>query len=478
MRTSKLVSLAFLVFLLFLTTSPLRAKVIVVPVDGSIDHGMAGFVQRTFRDNPGAEKFIIKMNTYGGRVDAAMQIVEAISETIDDGTPVEAYVKKKAWSAGALISLACSRIWMGEEGSIGAATPVSGGGGPVSEKYVSALRAEFRSLAQANGYPPTLSEAMVDRKIKVLKVRSGNKIEYVDERRFQEISGDDTGVRKLGVYLSDTHLLTLTAEEANQTGFTSKLYSDFDAFLSDKNITQRDLERAERSWSEELVTVLQMSSVSTVLMILAFLGIQVEAKTPGLGVPGAIGISSLLLLLWGKYMAGLAAHQEILLVLVGLGLVCIEVFLVPGLGWAGIPGALLVLVGIYLMFLPFVVPADPWDYDLLNATLRSISLSLILSLVGLYFLWKHLPDSPVLSWAVQSTSLSSEDGYSVQSKREKDLVGREGRALTDLQPMGKIRIDRDRYPVRVKGDFAEKGDTVEVVDVESNEIIVKKVNES
>jgi membrane-bound serine protease (ClpP class) len=286
--------------------------VYVAPVEGIIDLGLAPFVQRVLNEaaDAGAAAVILDINTFGGRVDAAVLIRDSL---LNAKVKTIAFINKRAISAGALISLAAERIVMAEGGTIGAATPVQMGQPgaapqPVEEKTVSYVRKEFRSTAEARKRPPLIAEAMVDADV--------------------EIKG----------LIEKGKLLTLTTAEALKYKVADFSADTLDGVLEQLDLKGAEVRRATPTWAENLVRLLTHPIISSLLITIGMLGIILELRTPGFGVPGALGIASLALFFWGHWLVALAGWEELLLFGSGIVLLILEIFVIPGFGIAGVLG--------------------------------------------------------------------------------------------------------------------------------------------
>ena len=333
-RRAFVVSLALLATLMSGASSraSTRPVVYVVPVEGVIDLGLAPFVERVLdtATRDGAAAVVLEINTFGGRVDAAVVIRDALLRA---RVRTIAFVNKRAISAGALIALASEKIAMADGGTIGAATPVEMGspGGPakpVAEKTVSYMRKEFRATAESRKRPPLVAEAMVDPDVEIRGVIAKGK------------------------------LLTLTTDEALKLKVADFRADTLEAVLKAFNIGDADVRRSAPTWAETVVRFLTNPIVSSLLMTVGMLGIIVELRTPGFGLPGALGITSLALFFWGHWLIRLAGWEELLLVGLGLSLLAAEIFVIPGFGVPGVLGLVLILAGLGLSI---VGAGATWD---------------------------------------------------------------------------------------------------------------------
>lgn len=421
--------------------------VYVVPIDGIIDLGLAPFVQRVLDDAAaaGASAVVLDINTLGGRVDGAVQIRDAL---LDSRVRTVAFVDKRAISAGALIALAAENIVMADGGTIGAAAPVLAGapGGaaqPVSEKTVSYVRKEFRATAEKRKRPPLLAEAMVDADVKV------------------------PGVIEKG------KLLTLTTDEALKLKVADFRANTLEEALARLGIEGAEIRRPTPNWAEHLVRFLTHPMVSSLLVTVALLGIVIELRTPGFGFPGAIGIASLGFFLWGHWLVQLVGWEELLLALAGLALLAVELFVIPGFGITGVLGILALLAAIGLATLGSGATAQV----IMEAAMRVV-FAVLLALVGSLVLLRFLPQLPFGRRLILRTGLESARGYASAPESDSHWLGRRGRASSPLHPAGIAEIDGQRVDVVSDGDLVDAGQPIEVIRVDGNRIVVRRVSDS
>jgi membrane-bound serine protease (ClpP class) len=442
-------ALAVLVLLLLLAAAGdgvaqvARPVVYVAPIEGIIDLGLAPFVRRVLAEatEARASAVILEINTFGGRVDAAVVIRDALLEA---QVPTVAFVNKRAISAGALISLAARTIAMADGSTIGAATPVQvgapgGGAQPVDEKTVSYMRKEFRATAESRKRPPLLAEAMVDPDVVV------------------------PGVIEKG------KLLTLTTAEALKHKVADFRADSIEAILTSLNLAGAEIRRPTVNWAEQIVRFLTHPILSSVLMTIGILGIIVELRTPGFGVPGAIGIASLAAFFWGHWLVRLTGWEELLLIGIGTALLAIEVLVIPGFGVAGILGILAILGGLTLT----LVGAGATVQLVVHAA-GQVALSLLLALLGAVALLRFLPKLPWGHQLVLDTGLGSVAGYASAPESDRRWVGKRGTAVTPLRPAGIADFEGERVDVVSQGDYVEGGAPIEVVHVDGNRIVVRR----
>ena len=409
-------------------------KVFLLPVSGVIDLGLAPFTERVLQGaaKAGARAVILEISTPGGRVDAAIQMRDALLRS-----PVRtvAFVDREAFSAGALIALAADLLYMAPGAVIGAATPVGASGEKLGEKHVSAIRKLFRATAEARGKPPELAEAMVDEDVEVAGVIAKGK------------------------------LLTLTTREALSLKVADGEAADLKDLLGKLGLERTVLVQSTPSLAERFVRFLTNPVVASLLLTVGFLGLLAELYTPGLGIAGGLGVTALALHFGGHYLVGLAGWEEALLILGGFALLAIEVFVLPGFGVAGVLGSLSLLAGLYLTFLgSFPTPED------LRRAGGSLGASVVLVLAGGLALTFLLPRTPLWARISLKRRLTEEAPL---GGSEGGLLGQEGVAVTDLRPSGKVRFGECPVDVVSEGEFIPKDTPVRVVSATRYRVVVK-----
>lgn len=418
-----------------------RPLAYVAPVDGIIDLGLAPFVQRVLDEavQAGAVAVVLDINTFGGRVDAAVQIRDAL---INSKMRSIAFVNKRAISAGALIALASTDIVMASGSTIGAATPVKMGQGgegaeAVGEKTVSYVRKEFRATAESRKRPPLLAEAMVDADVEI------------------------EGVIEKG------KLLTLTTEEALQHKLISVSADSIEAALEQLGLGQPELRRARPNWAENVVRFLTHPVLSSLLITLAMLGIILEMRTPGFGVPGMIGIASLALFFGGHWLVQLAGWEELLLGFVGLVLLVLEVLVIPGFGVAGVLGIVAIVSSLVLSL---VGPGFSTAFML--AAAGRVVLALLLAVLASLVLLRFMPRLPFGRQLVLSEGLPAGEGYASAPESDLQWLGKSGHATSPLRPAGIAEIEGQRVDVVSEGEHIDAGQAIEVIRVDGNRVVV------
>jgi membrane-bound serine protease (ClpP class) len=416
--------------------------VVVAQIEGMIDLGQGPFVERVLdrAKAAGASAVILDVNTFGGRVDAAVAIRDHL---LRSKLLTVAFVNKRAISAGALITLAAEKVVMASGATIGAAMPVqmgqpNEGAKAVEEKTVSYVRKEFRATADARRRPGLIAEAMVDADV--------------------EIEG----------LIVKGKLLTLTTAEAITHRVADFEADDLPEVLSKLGLAGAEVRQMDENWAERVVRFLTHPVLSSLLMTLAILGIVVELRTPGFGIPGIVGIVCLASFFWGHWLVHLVGWEEILLLMAGLVLLLLEVFVVPGFGVAGVAGITALLAGLTMSLFGAGAAAQ----SIVNAVSR-VAISSALAIGGSFALFRLLPFLPGGRKLVLGTALG--DAQSAEQPERPSLLGAVGKSLSALRPAGIADIAGQRVDVVSEGEFIDAGRDIEVVREEGNRVVVKRL---
>jgi membrane-bound serine protease (ClpP class) len=416
--------------------TPLGAgPVYVAQITGEIDLGIAPYLHRVLDDaeSENAAVVILEINTPGGRLDAALDMKDAL---LGSSVPTIAYVNRQAYSAGALIAIATNDIYMAPGAVIGAATPVVGGAGETAdEKTISAVRSAFRSVAEARGLNPLIAEAMVDPSVVV-----------------PGLDGPDD-------------LLTLTTQQAIEWDYAEAEAADMDALLTTLGLAERTLVDTSPGFAEGLVRFITNPVIASILISLGFLGLIIELQSPGFGVAGILGLLFIATFFWGHLLAGLAGFEGIALVLAGAILLGLEVFVVPGFGVAGVLGIIAFLTGIYIS----LIGRLPTTSDYVQALLI-VTGALIVVLIGGYLSLRYFPRRSIggiiLNTRLTSLLAIAPGGVlpdETQPTIPLSLVGARGTAITDLHPAGAALIQGKRTDVVAEEGYIPAGALVQVV---------------
>ena len=487
---------------------PTASKAAIITIEGEInDVTYSSLIRRVDQAREeGVDMLILKMDTPGGLVSSALDICTYLKNLTEMRTV--AWVKPSAFSAGAMISLACNEIVMASASKIGDCAPIllspTEGLQELGEteraKVESPILKEFRDSAHRRHYDMLLCEAMVrlGSEIWWIEKKSGGERRFVlteekdkllDEKdspwRLVEsmndpVSGDVLPVRQPVV--EDRDLLTLTQSEAVAFGFAKAIVSNERELKAFYNIAG-ELAMMTPNWAEGIADFLSSPIVRTILMMLIGLGIYAEFNAPGHFVGGAVALVALVIFLGAPYITGLADMWEILLVALGLILIGIEIFLIPGFGIAGIAGILLVFVGFIATFVPaepgpIVVPRLPGTWLGLKTGLQVVFGGTALTICGAWLLNKALPKLPGGRSLLLAPALPTPPAIagipSVASAPVVANIGEVGHTLTSLRPAGKALINGRRVDVIAQGEMLDADCEVEVVEVSGGRVVVRR----
>ena len=424
-----------------------------VPIEGTIDLGLPPFIQRTLEDAESNEAtaVIFDINTFGGRVDAATQIKDAI---LGADILTIAFINRRAISAGALISLSCEKIYMTGGGLIGAATAVDMTGKKGSEKVISFMREEMASTAEKRGRSKEIARGMVDEELTFTHLVIGG----------DSIKVDDIEGRK------DGKLISLTTEQALKYKIADGTAENMEALLDSLGYSSVQTIETTENWSEAIVRFLTNPVVASLLTTFGFLGILFELQSPGWGIPGFVGLACLILSLSASYIAQLATMSDMLFVLTGLALILLEVLVIPGFGIAGLGGIGLMIYGLYLLLLPDV----PVGEEVLGQAMDGFLIGLVGAVIGLVLLVKLMIKTKFWEQLTAPDTQKKEDGYSNTLGWE-SLQGETGIADTDLHPSGWVRVKDQRIFVVSEGEFIEEGKEIKILSVDGNRVLVREL---
>ena len=445
-----------------------------IPIEGTIDLGLPPYIERSIKEaeTNNAVSIIFEVNTFGGRVDAATQIKDAI---LDSKIPTVAFINKRAISAGALISLSCEKIYMTGGATIGATTAVDMSGKKASEKVISYMREEMASTAEKRGRNKHIARGMVDEelefpsKVKNEYITSDNEVDTVKTIIYYLVMDNDT------IYVDDIegrkqcNLITMTTEQALKYKIADKSADTFNSVLDSLGFSNATVQTTSENWSENFVRFLTNPVVASLLTTFGFLGILFELQSPGWGIPGSIGLICLILSLSASYIAELATMNDFLIILIGILCIILEALVFPGFGIPGIAGIIFILWGLYLLLLPDI----PVGEEVLSQASNGLFIGIIGGLIGLVLLFRAMTKTKFWKDLTSPGGQNKEDGYAASFGWEK-LVGETALTETDLHPSGWIVVNNERIFAVSEGNFIDKNVKVIVLSVDGNRVVVRK----
>jgi membrane-bound serine protease (ClpP class) len=432
----KKLALVTLVFLVLLTpvskAQTAKSKVMVMEIKDEIDPRMLRYVKLALEnaEKIKADYVVIDMDTYGGVLTDAKEIVDLI---MDFKKPVWVYVNSDAASAGALISIACDSIYMSPGATIGAATVVEGAGGQAApDKYQAYMRGIMRSTAEKNGRDPRIAEGMVDERIVIDSIKQEGRV------------------------------ITFTTKEALKYGFCEAQVETIEEILKRNKVTNYELETFRLGTSEKIIAFVINPFISGILILIILGGIYFELQTPGIGFPLFASVTALILYLVPYYLNGLAEYWEIIALFVGR------------FGVAGIAGIILTVMSLVLIMLNndfFNFEFVPMG-DIIRATFAAVG-GISGGMLLLFFGGARLTETKAFQRMALTDQQESSQGFSVNTSTI-DMLGKKGISHTVLRPSGKVFIDEIVYDAFTRGEYVEKGESIEVVGIEGVTLRVKK----
>lgn len=481
----------------FTPNTPKDAKAVIITCSGMIDEGLFKSIKRraAIGLEQGADYIIFEIDTFGGRVDSAAAISDYLMLELAKKTHTVAFITAKAISAGAYISVSCNDIIMLENTTIGDCAPILMGGkleGVEREKGESFLRAAFTKAAETNNYPAALLKAMVTMQIEVYRVKNKKtgEFEFLKKTDLPEKSKIyDLENKKLIV--TDTELLTLTANEAFEYGIARAKVESIEQALSflekrdSVTFTQPPV-RLETTWSENMVRWINSPAVMGVLVMLAVMGVYIEFQTPGLGLAGLAAVVCFTIIISSKYLTGLANWLEVALFVVGLLLIIVEVFITPGFGFIGGIGIIFIFAGIFGMLVKNPPDKLPWpktdmDWQIFHDGLIGLLAGLAGFGVLAWLLSKFLPRMQAFSGLIlvpqagkQQVKINVTAPPNSQTKLE---IGQTGLAVTTLHPAGKAKFADSLVDVVAQSEFIDKDEKVRIIDIKANKVVVNRHKE-
>ena len=410
-------------------------------------------------DSAKADIFLIHMNTYGGTVLDADSIRTRI---LASRIPVFVFIDNNAASAGALISLACDSIYMRPGASMGASTVVNQTGEAMPDKYQSYMRSTMRSTAEAHG-----KDTIVSGQDTIIRWKRDPKIaEAMVDQRIYVAGISDTG-----------KVLTFTPSEAIENHYCEGMAENIDEVLKKVGVEDYELVEYKPTFLELIIGLLVLPMVSGLLIMGIIGGIYFEMQTPGIGFPLGIAILSAILYFAPLYLEGLAANWEILIFIVGLILIALEIFVIPGFGIAGAVGIVLAFAGLFLSLLGNVnFDFKPVDTSRLTIALTTVVVAIFGGfLISLYLSNKLFTAKSGLfkNMALKSVQQTSEGYVSIETSLLQ-LKGKNGVAKTVLRPSGKVLVDGEIYDAVAETGYIEKDEAIVVTKIEATQLYVEK----
>lgn len=407
-------------------------KVYIVPLESEVERGLESFLERSANEaqKQGADHIIFEVDTPGGSVKAAKNIAQ-IFQAIE--IPTTAYIIKDALSAGSYISMNADQIYMHPNATMGAAGVITSDGNAANQKAQSDWITNMRSAAKSNNRDPLYAEAMANKDIDLPELRAGK-----------------------------GKFLTLSAQEAMEVGYTEGIVNNREELLQTLNLSGAEIIKTEKTLTEHLAGFITNPVVVPILLSIASLGFVVELYSPGFGVPGIMGLLSLVLFFYGHMVADLAGYEAIMFFIIGLVCIVLELF---------VPGGILGVIGVGAIIGSLFLTTD----DMGHMTM-SIAIALMVSIIASVLLFRFMGlEKGFFKNIILNDSTSTEQGY-VSSKNRLELIGLEGTTLTPLRPSGTGIFDGERIDVVTEGGYISLGARVKIVKTEGTRIVVRELD--
>lgn len=406
-------------------------KVAVIPIEETVEKGLSQFIKRSFKEAAAehADHIILDINTPGGAVDAALEIADTIRGS---KIPVTAFIDRRALSAGAYIALNADQIYMVPGAKMGSAAIIDLEGNTADKKAESLWLAEMKESAEQNNRNAKYALAMADPDVDLPEYGAGK--------------GD---------------LLTLNSEQALEVGYSEGTAENLDSLLEKLNLASAEVVDIEVSFAEKVARFVTNPIVIPILLSIGSLGLIVELYSPGFGLPGIMGLSSLFLFFYGHYIAGLAGLETIILFAAGIILVAAEFF---------VPGGIIGFIGFGAILLSFFIATDDIGYMAF-----SLGIALLVAVsAAIIFVKVFGKRMNIFKKIILRDSTSTESGY-VSSRSRLELIGKTGVALTSMRPAGTALIDDERIDVVTEGTFIAKDQKIKVIKVEGSRVVVREI---
>ncbi len=442
----KINTIRLIIYLFFVTSSIISfsqiEKVLVLNIKSDINHKVTRYIQLGLEEAKAKNYNLVfvDMNTYGGFVTDADTIV---ANLLKEKLPVYVYIDNNAGSAGSYIALACDSIFMAPGSVMGASTVVNQQMEVMPEKVQSFMRSKMRTTAETNGRNPKIAEELV------------------------------------GIYLhSDSAFVrVLTNKEALEVGFCEGVYESKTEIYKKYGFEKAQIDTYELGLTDKIISFFLNPAVKSLLILLIFGGLYLEIKTPGIGVFASISFFSALLYFIPDYMHGLLAHWEILVFIIGLALVVLEIFVIPGFGLAGVLG----IVFLFSSLLLSMIQNNVFDFDTvkgdhLNTAFQTVGIGFIGSIVLLFLTASLLLKSKAFSKFTVQEIIDTKANTSVETRFS--LLQKEGVAYTVLRPSGKVKIDGTIYDATSRGDYINQNEKIIVIEDDKSSLKVKKYGDN
>ena len=418
-------------------------KVFVVPIETEIDQSAFHHFKQGERKahEAGADLLLVKLNTYGGALDAADSIRTALLRCT---LPTVAFVDVNAASAGALIALACDSVYMAPAASMGSATVVNGAGEPMPEKYQSYMSTIMRATAEHHGRKQQ-GDSMVWRRDPAIAASMVN----------PEIS------------------VSLTASQAVECAYADGVAPDINAVLADLQMAGAEVMYYESNLTDDIMGFLANAGVRAVLVMLILGGIYMVMHTPGLGFAAAVAAVATVLYFLPMFVGGAMPAWVLLCFILGVVLIALEIFVIPGFGVTGAAGIIAIVAALVGGMLSNDAVTG-FDFGSLCRSLVVVGAGCLLAVVAIVYLTSSRGPKILRKHTELMTELKVSDGFVGVDMSPARYVGQIGETMTDMRPAGKIEIGSTIFDAVSIGPFIAARRSVKVIKYENAQLYVSE----
>jgi len=464
-------------------------RAFVIRLEGAIEPGLQGFFERSLdiAIEGGAEIVVLDIDSPGGRLDTTLEMVARLRRV--EGVEIVAFIRQAAYSGAAMLALACDRIEMHPEAQLGDIGVIVGGPFTpfqyVQEKQRSPIVAQIRTLAEVQGRPAALAEAMVDKDANVFSVtrKEDGKKTFMTAAEWESLS-DPQGWEKGPQVLESRpgYFLTVSGDRAVELGLAEATSRSLDGVLGHVGAT-RPVTVLAWSWVDSLVNLLNSFWITGLLLLIGFLALLFELSSPGMGIGGLLAFFCFALFFWSRFLGGTAGWLEVTLFISALAFLAAELFLIPGFGVAGVSGVLILVLSLVMASRRFLVPQSGDDWGDLGLNLMTVVGALVVVMLAVFFAADHLSTLPLFRRLVLQPPSPGEIDVPLLSGGKKGepeqpwlriTVGDLGYSVSPLRPSGKAQFADDLLDVATEGEFIATATPIRVIRKQGNRIFVRE----
>lgn len=452
------------------------------PIDSLTERTLEARVRRALERAP--RFLVVSITSPGGEVEASRSIAWNLHNL--EGVTVVAWIRGRALSGATMAAFGCDMIAMRSDGQLGDVMPISvdamGVLAPeVAEKMIAPVRKDLRDLAELQGYPGDVAEAMVDPRIELHRIEvkhetTGRLVpewltaEALAQLPFERRSRVATDV----VVDTDTQLLVIGPDQAQDMGIARILADDEATLLAalalELSVPEVIAVHEGSLWWEHVVRFVTWWPVKVLLFVVGVVALLMALAAPGQGPPEVVAALAFGAVFFGSYLIGLADHVELLLFVFGVALLAVELFVIPGFGLVGAGGIVLVGASLLLSFQKFVLPHTPGEWELFRDNVGRTVLGVTGSIVALMVVARFVPSfRPLRRLALTETLPSTLEPTPAQ---ELAPTGTNAETATTLRPVGKVRVGLDVFDAVAEEGFVALGQAVVVIGHRGGQLVV------